>query len=112
MTDDTPRYRATKDGVLLIPGREYVIQREARLYGMVPKPGYMSGWSQDLHPGDIVRYEDAGAGWGSDPLPVEHHWSTPESREVRSQFTCLKPDEGFWDSRPAAGLVALREETP
>lgn len=107
----TETYRATKDGVLLIPGREYVIVKQAaRVYGMVPKQGYMSGWSQDLQPGDVVRYEDAGPGWGSDPLPVEHHWSTPESREVHARFVCLKPDEGFWDSRPLAGLVQLRPE--
>ena len=108
MTD----YRVTKDGVPLIPYAEYVIVGEgARLSGMVPKgPGWYQGWGQDLPPGTVVRYEGSASGWGSDPLPVEHHWSTEESREVHSNFTCLKPDEGMWDSRPIAGLIRLKEE--
>lgn len=98
--------RMTKDGVELVEGKEYVITGPgAHLSGMVPKPGYMQGWGQDLPIGSVVRYEGCHRGWGSDPLPTEDHWSTEESRAVHASFVCLKPDEGFWDSRPRAGLV-------
>lgn len=101
------RRTTTLDGTGYAPGRRFRVIREGLiLSGMVPAaPSAWDGWSQRLHPGDIVTCTGYGPGFGGDPgYGVE--FTTPESLQARAGNCTISPSTGgAFGCRPVPGAL-------
>lgn len=79
-----------------------VVKEGARLSGMEPKPGYLQGWGQVLHIGDVIECAGLRGGWGSDPGPDTIQWRV----EGKSFVEFLPREGGMWGPHaPAEGYL-------
>jgi hypothetical protein len=104
---DRTRVSRAFDGLVYAPGARFrVVAEGGRLSGWASSGrSSWSGWSQQLHVGDVIVCTGFGAGWGSDPgFGVEF---TSEVSAAAGVGSCefYPSDGGAWSYRPPVGFL-------